>query len=226
MRRVLPFLNDYVIPIYILLFFSFVFAVRKYIISNHEKTEAVFGLEIELAKRHRVSATAFLISICFVAILEFLLVFILVPAKPELLTFFAPTRDFDSFPASTIPSDIISTIIAKTPGATQTNASSTCIPGIIMIANPKVGDQIRGNISIIGTADVPNFGFYKYEFSLVGTDSWTTIQAGREIKIESKLGDWDTSEMTPGDYLLRLVVFDNQGQIYPTCVIPVRILQP
>jgi hypothetical protein len=226
MGRVLFFLNEYVFLIYIFLFIALVFVIRKIKKSTREKTEAVFGLEIELAKQHRASATAFLFIIGFIALFEFLLVFFIIPAQPEILSLSTPTIDFISLPASTIPPEIISTILAQTPGSTITDVTSNCIPGMIMITYPKAGDQIRGNISIVGTTDVPNFGFYKYEFSLVGTESWTTIQAGREIKIKSRLGDWDTSEITPGDYILRLVVLDNQGQIYPACEIPIRVLQP
>ena len=37
------------------------------------------------------------------------------------------------------------------------------------------------------------------------------------------LGQWDTGTLAPGDYQLRLVVSDNQGQALPACVITVRV---
>jgi hypothetical protein len=37
------------------------------------------------------------------------------------------------------------------------------------------------------------------------------------------LGDLNTSILTPGDYLLRVVVLDNATQVIGTCVISIRI---
>jgi hypothetical protein len=56
--------------------------------------------------------------------------------------------------------------------------------------------------------------------------SWLTIQAGEVITQESRLGYWDTTRLTPGDYALRLVVTDNQGQAADPCVIQVRVEAP
>ena len=226
MARIFQFLDENVILILIVLLIFLSFAFQKLRKASREQREAVFGLERELSNRHRSSAIALMISLGFLVLVEFLLVYLIIPFVSENNKYSAPTQEVVSFPASTIPPEIIGTIIARTPGSTGTSSGTTCIPGLIMITSPKPGDQIRGKISIIGTADIPNFGFYKYEFSPVVVESWTTIQAGREIITDAVLGEWDTSEITPGDYLLRLVVLDNQSQIYPACVIPVRILQP
>ncbi len=95
-----------------------------------------------------------------------------------------------------------------------------------MLTSPKPGDIIKGQVTLVGTADVPNFGFYKYEFSALGADVWYTIQANPQVTDGGNLGNWDTSEVTPGDYNLRLVVFDNQGNPFPPCVVPVRVQSP
>ena len=42
----------------------------------------------------------------------------------------------------------------------------------------------------------------------------------------NSLGQWDTSILTPGDYQLRLVVTNTQGQSLPPCIIPLRITAP
>ena len=57
-------------------------------------------------------------------------------------------------------------------------------------------------------------------------ETWATISAGREIVKNGDVGLWDTTTLTPGDYQLRLLVTDNQGQSYPPCVIPVRVIAP
>lgn len=219
-------MNEYAVLIFIALIIPFIIAYRKFRKSVLEKREALFGLEKEISNRNRTAAISILWLIGLLAFGEFLVVFLIIPSHPDLNLFFNPTQNIVSLPASTIPPEILATLLARTPDQTSTLTSPSCIPGIIMITTPKAGDQIRGKISLTGTANIPNFGFYKYEFANTGTEDWVTIQAGREIVIDGKLGDWDTSEIAPGDYLLRLVVLDNQGQVFPACEIPVRIVQP
>jgi hypothetical protein len=97
------------------------------------------------------------------------------------------------------------------------------VEGRVNILAPKAGDELRGTVEIRGAVDVPQFGFYKYEVAPAGTDAWAAISAGREKIINGTLGQWDTSALPPGDYRLRLVVTDNQGQSLPPCVITIRI---
>jgi hypothetical protein len=101
-----------------------------------------------------------------------------------------------------------------------------CVPGQIMISSPQEGVELSGVITITGTANIANFGFYKYEVARPDDDVWLTIQAGREIKQENDLGQWDTRTLSPGDYMLRLVVTDNQGNSLPPCMIQVRVNNP
>jgi hypothetical protein len=226
MVKILFFLNEYAVLIFIALIIPFIIAFRKFRKSIHQKNEALFGLEKEISHRNRTAAISILWLIGLLALGELIVVLFVIPSYPDLNLISNPTQDIVSLPASTIPPEILATLMARTPDQTPTSTSSSCIPGLIMITTPKAGDQIRGKISLIGTANIPNFGFYKYEFTNSGTEDWVTIQAGREIVIDDLLGDWDTSEITPGDYLLRLVVLDNQGQVYPACEIQVRIVQP
>ena len=98
-----------------------------------------------------------------------------------------------------------------------------CIPEQILITEPKYGDLVTGIVPVVGTADIENFGFYKYEVARPGETVWLTIQAGREPKQESELGQWDTSTLSPGEYHLRLVVTDNVGNSLPPCTISVQV---
>ena len=100
---------------------------------------------------------------------------------------------------------------------------SGCEPDKIIITSPESGEIINGTVTISGTANVPNFGFYKYEVALRGTDNWTTISAQSETKQNEELGILTTTVLTPGDYLLRVVVLDNATQVIGTCIITIRI---
>jgi len=100
------------------------------------------------------------------------------------------------------------------------------LPGHIEIISPENGETIRDIVEIVGSANIPNFGFYKFEMAAIDAASWLTIQAGETITQSGRLGYWDTTRLNPGDYALRLVVTDNQGQQSVPCVIQVRVDPP
>ena len=100
------------------------------------------------------------------------------------------------------------------------------MPGEVIFTSPESGQEISGTDTLVGTVDIDNFGFYKYEVSPQDAETWATISASREIVRNGDLGLWDTSTLTPGDYQLRLEVTDNQGQVFLPCVISVRVSAP
>jgi hypothetical protein len=57
-------------------------------------------------------------------------------------------------------------------------------------------------------------------------DTWSTIGGNHTVVQDGELGRWNTTEITPGDYELRLVVTDNATNAFPTCVISLRVLAP
>ena len=79
-------------------------------------------------------------------------------------------------------------------------------------------------MDLIGTAYIPNFGFYKYEIAPAGTQEWATISADRTPKKAESLGKWNTLSRGNGDYFLRLVITDNAGNSLEPCVIAIRVL--
>jgi hypothetical protein len=226
MVSILHFFSRYVIVIYLILFIGLMFAIRTLVRARLERNASLYGLERETAYRHLSQGVAALTLIIFLAIAEFSVIVFLAPNLPATAMIGTSTMNPLITPVFTIPPELLGTIGLLTPVATQTPQTSGCIPGQIMITSPKAGDVISGQVKLVGTADIPNFGFYKYEFSPVGTDVWSTVQANREVKQDAELGTWDTSEVTPGDYNLRLVVLDNQGNPLPACIVPVRVSIP
>jgi hypothetical protein len=188
--------------------------------------ESLYGLEREAAHRHTSQAVAGLSLIVFLAIAEMVLTVFLAPNLPAISLLVTQTMNPLITPTNTIPPELLATIGVFTPEPTPTAQTTGCIPGQNMITSPKPGDIIKGQIILVGTANVPNFAYYKYEFSSLGTDVWYTIQANHEVKQDVELGSWDTSEVSPGDYNLRLVVLDNQNNALPPCVVPVRVATP
>jgi hypothetical protein len=223
MAAVLRFFIRFAPLIYLVLGLGLVIGIRHLIRARGELREAVYGLERELAQRHASQAIAGLALVGIFAAAEVVLVAFLAPNLPALSLIATPTMNLLAVPTTTLVEPISG---GGTPEASPSAAPSACILGQIWLTSPQAGDELRGDVAVEGTADVPNFGFYKYEFSPIGANLWSTIQASREPVRDGLLGSWNTSGITPGDYDLRLVVIDNQGQPLPACTVPVRVLQP
>jgi hypothetical protein len=226
MAAILHFFTRYAILIYLLLVIGLIFAIRSLVRARYEMGESLYGLEREAAHQHINQAIAALSLIVFLGIAELVLTVFLAPNLPALFLLVTPTINPLITPTNTIPPELLATIGVITPVVTLTAQTTGCIPGQIMITSPKPGDVVKGQVILVGTANIPNFGFYKYEFSPLGTDVWSTIGADRKVKQDIELGSWDTSEVTPGDYNLRLVVTDNQGNALPPCIVPVQVATP
>jgi hypothetical protein len=130
-----------------------------------------------------------------------------------------PTLDLLVTPVETPSSGEV--VLLETPEVQS--GMSGCVPDQIMLTAPKPGEEIGGTVTLTGTVDVPNLGFYKYEFAQSGTDNWKTISAGAELVVDDELGKWDTTTIANGDYFLQLVILDNVGQTLEPCVIAVRV---
>ncbi len=87
-------------------------------------------------------------------------------------------------------------------------------------------DRISGSITVRGSADIPNFGFYTLQIAHPGDVIWLPIQVGQEMVKNDVLGTWETSTLTPGEYMLKLVVTDNVGTVLTPCTIQVTVEPP
>jgi hypothetical protein len=211
---------------YFLLALGLLIGIQQLTHSISERRNAAFGLEREIAQRHMTRAISTLVLVGSLALADFFLIVFLVPNIPALSQLATSTMNPLMTPTGTFPLAYVGTLNAGTPVSTSSPQATGCIPGQISISYPKVGDEIKGSITLKGTATIPNFGFYKYEFSPTGSNTWATIVANNKVVVDNNLGSWDTSLIPTGDYLLRLVVIDSQGAEMPACVIPLRIKAP
>ena len=186
-----------------------------------EWREAYFSLEREIAMRRLGQAIAACVLVLALICAEFSIAVFILPSLPASSLIPTPTLDLLATPAAAIPSTA-GGLVPTTPVALAAG-SQGCIPGTLEITSPKPGDEISGTVTLVGTVNVPNFGFYKYEVALRGTDVWTTIAAENKVKKNEDLGILNTSVLTPGDYLLRIVVIDTAGQPSQTCIITLSI---
>lgn len=192
-----------------------------------EYRHSVFGLEKDKAKGQLFQAGGVLALAMIAVIGEFSLVSFINtnPAIYEMQP--TPTVNLTS---TETPMPIL---IDGLPVETQTgnavspmetaNEASICETGKLEWISPSDGDEVRGKVELRGTINIPDFGFYKYEFSQDNIN-WNTMQAGTAIVVDGVLGEWDTGLLIPGDYYLRLIATTSQGAAIPACVIKVSVL--
>jgi hypothetical protein len=79
----------------------------------------------------------------------------------------------------------------------------------VAITSPAPGDVLRGQVSIIGSTDMPNLVSAQLDFSYASTavETWFPLHALSQPVFDSPLYTWDTTTITDGDYILRLRVF-------------------
>lgn len=215
-------LDTYEPLIYISLAILGLFVFRRMWVMWREWRDAVYTLEREFAlgRLGRATALGFLVLALF--FVEFYIATFVAPSLPASDLMTTPTLDLlASPPATLLPINATQAALVTQP---VQSGMSGCITDQIMITSPRSGEDVSAVVDLIGTANVPNFGFYKYEIALEGTQNWATVSAEREPKNNELLGKWNTLSLSNGNYFLRLVITDNVGNALEPCVISIRVL--
>lgn len=222
MDAFLRFLVQIETPLYLALGLAGFLALRSLLLAWREWRGSVFALEKELASHRMRSAGAAAILLALLALSVFIVVSFVVPFAPASAISATPTPDLLATPQAPLaPGASPAALLPAAPA----NATG-CLPGQLIITSIQPGQALQGPVELIGTVELPNFGFFKYEYARQGTEEWIPIAAGRDPLRDTSLGVWNTSNLLPGDYQLRIVVTDNTGTALPPCIIPVRILPP
>lgn len=235
MEYVIKFLADFEVPIYLILGIVAVVYLRRIVISLEEKRTAIFGLEREAAQRKVTAAASILILVGLITVMEFVVATFLAGELAQAPTFATSTIEVLTTPTTTlsgsIPSTTLSGLIPTDATPTPTiypqaqieGIDSQCVNDILEIDSPEHEAEVKGVVEIIGSVNTPSLGSYRYDFSTMGEPKWQTIAAGSGVHIDENLGNWYTSDLAPGPYMLRLVALDNEGSETSTCVIVVNV---
>jgi hypothetical protein len=225
MEQVLQFFRAYEIWIYIILGILILWQTRKFILAWEELRGAMFGLEREAAQSRVNSAATMIVLLIIMAVAEFTIVTFVVPTLPGANPLPTATLDLLATPTFTLPpptQDANSTQEA-TPTPGEAPAAEGCVAGQINLTEPLNGDKFSGSITIRGSADIPNFGFFSLQIARPGDSIWLPILVGQQPVKNDILGTWDTSSLTPGEYMFRLLVTDNLGNELTPCAILVMV---
>lgn len=207
--------------------------IRRLYANWREMRSTIFGLERESAQTRFNQAITILVLLILIGIGEFVIVSYVAPLRPESNPLLTPTIDLVSTATATLPAEAVLLEAEGTmtpeegPTPTIDARIGVCVTNQLEITSPQPGDQLLGEIEIVGSANVESFGFYKLEVTPQSQATWRTIQAGRSpVANDVLVSSWDTSTLAPGDYLLRLVVTTTSGASLPDCQVSVTILIP
>jgi hypothetical protein len=222
----LDFFRAYELWIYLLLVVIATLYLRKLLIALHDWCNTLFGLERQVEQKRISEAVSVLVLVVCMGVVIFSINTFVPSVIPSTVELSTPTLNPLAIATTTLA--MISAPAVGTQALTTTTppvqVENGCVAGKVELTFPKNGSSISGIIDIKGTVKVNNFGFLKYEYAPSGSTTWATIAASHDIKPpDSVLGSWDTSMLTPGVYLLRLVVEDN-GKTLPACAVSVTIL--
>jgi len=225
MKELLRFLATYQTGIFIILGIVGGVNLFRLLTAWLAKRNAQFGLEREVISGTIRSAVTLIALVLLLGLTQFMLVSLLTVKFPRLVQLATPTADLLSTPTLPLTEIAGTRVTPQGYDATQTFIAFTgCIPGQLEWTFPIMGDEISGTVELKGTVNIRNQGFYKYEYQQMGTEDWIPIAAGNKIVINDVLGGkWNTSQLTPGNYLLRLVVSDNQNNLLKPCTIQVKV---
>ncbi|HSV86489.1 MAG TPA: hypothetical protein VLH85_07930 [Levilinea sp.] len=226
MEELLRFLKQYEAWIYALLGVVAIIYFRKLLNEWQEWRSSTFGLERESARRRLSATLAVVVLLILLATAEFVLVSFVAPVYPSLNVLSTPTINVMTTPVETFAGAGErgeETSMPQTPQSTAENGG--CRPGVLEWTYPAEGESVYGVVRLKATANLPNIGFFKYEYSEVNSENWVTIAAENTQQVDEELdGSWNTQALVPGDYRLRLVMMDNENQDLPACIITVRVI--
>ncbi|MFQ5460197.1 MAG: LysM peptidoglycan-binding domain-containing protein [Anaerolineae bacterium] len=97
----------------------------------------------------------------------------------------------------------------------------------VQIVRPREMETLSGVVQVIGSANIPDFQFYKVEYApghapLASSFNSINNTYSKSV-VDTVLTTWFVDHLAAGDYTLRLTAVDNRGQ-YPTpCDVHVRV---
>lgn len=120
------------------------------------------------------------------------------------------------------------------PAEAQSLPGGECSPNTqlpnIRITSPAEGQQVQGQVDIVGATIAPNFNRYQLEVASLNSPDNYVIVAGPftdQRQPGTSLGTWDTTSVPNGLYRLRLSAFANDGgYVYKTIQLGVNNVAP
>ena len=223
MTEAVSFLDKYQLWIYGLLGVLAVIQLRAVWQARRLLNRSIFGLEKETALHKQNGALGMLLVLFALAGFVYMMSHI----DPNLGLVSAtrlPSASATPHPSPT-PFFVRATLA---PGVTPPPLvvdSSGCANPNATLTQPQPHQTISGSFEVRGTANIPNFAFYKFEINGVQTNgAWVPLNVGNQPVLNGLLGSFDSSPYEPSEYVFRLVVIDSAGNFPPPCEVVVTLV--
>ena len=224
MDAILRFLTQYEILFFILLGTVILVYVRKVYLAWRDWSVALFGLEKELSQRKINAGLSIVLFSALLAIGLFVINTFVTPSVPGVFQVATPTVDLTAQPTSIVETPTVEITAQGLIPTLSAFLNKGCVPDQVNWSYPLDGDGVSGQVELSGTVNIPNLGYYKIEFTPIDQENWIPILAGRDIIENAPFGSlWNSADLTPGDYRLRIVVFNNQEEKLPECEIKILV---
>jgi hypothetical protein len=250
MERVLQLIAEYQWWIYLVLGLLLLFYLRRAIMARREGSRSIFKLEQEQARaRYGRSVIAMLIivlvMVAIFAVANYPMLAELREPPPEPTStpttgpLAAPTLTATPPPPTITPTATATQVRptrpvrpSATPEVVETVAPVVSAPSCpnpgVRITSPGVNQVVQGNVSVVGSADVPDFGYYKVEVGRGANPQqqheWTVVGQLHESRVSGGLLEtFNSDAYPPGVYTLRLVVVDATGNFPEPCRVTVTV---
>lgn len=240
MTIIVKLVDKYAIWLYAICAFGILIYLRAVFVAQRERAQAMFALERESAASRGYRSAVMIAVLLAVAGVIYYVSSVLGPEveaaseptpTPTALLLPTPTPS----PGTPVPTLIPTLTPTRRPPPPQPTSISEITPTPEVIAptcpNPQarltypgMNAVLSGAVQIFGSANIPDFDYYKFEFRQAGSSEWAWLQSNHAPVADGLLGVWDTSGLPGGTYGFRLVVVDKTGNHPPPCEITVTVV--
>jgi hypothetical protein len=115
--------------------------------------------------------------------------------------------------------------LVNNPSGTGTYQREGCSDPTVQITSPALGETVGSVITVFGTADYPDFGYYILELKHANGDGdyLPILTSPQRVAPNRELGLIVMQPSYPADtYWIRIRVFNSQNQLAQSCAIQVR----
>ncbi|MDY7042010.1 MAG: hypothetical protein SVX38_14230 [Chloroflexota bacterium] len=241
MTIIVKLVAKYATWLYAICAFGILIYLRAIIVAYRERSQAMFALEREAAASRGYRAAVVIVIILAMGGAIYFVSSVLAPQveivaeptpMPTALLLPTPTPS-PGAPVQTLTPTLTPTRRPPPPRPTSILEEITPTPEVIppgcpnpqaRLTYPGVNAVLSGAVQIFGSANIPDFDYYKFEFRQAGSAEWAWLQSYETPVTDGLLGVWNTSALPDGSYGFRLVVVDNTGNHPPPCEITVTIV--
>jgi hypothetical protein len=137
----------------------------------------------------------------------------------------SPTSPFNpTYSPSPLPMPTATRPLFPPPSGTP-KPTAQCPNAGAQITSPAMDSLVGGTVSFLGTASIPDFSYYKFEYRPDEAATWAFVMRALKSQVNDVLMEWDTSALSPGVYWLRLVVVDSTGNYVEPCQVRVTVMR-